>query len=153
METCSAMASSRVLCSVSFVIFSLSAKCDFCIWNEADPQITKGAKIDCLSFVMCPLLAQLKIGFFSFFLLWLFTVLMKQTRQALSSLYSQMSMGRSYQTPMLENQQLKLPKVSNFRCCGHDQCCWSCFLSFFLQVPLDLEKMRKVLYHLLLPLT
>jgi hypothetical protein len=24
-------------------------------------------KIDCLSFVMCPLLAQLKIGFFSFF--------------------------------------------------------------------------------------
>jgi hypothetical protein len=27
----------------------------------------KGAKIDCLSFVMCPLLAQLIIGFFSSF--------------------------------------------------------------------------------------
>ncbi len=26
-----------------------------------------GTRIDCLSFVMCPLLAQLKIGFFSFF--------------------------------------------------------------------------------------
>jgi hypothetical protein len=31
---------------------------------------------------MCPLLAQLIIGFFSFFLLWPFTELMKQTRQA-----------------------------------------------------------------------
>jgi hypothetical protein len=39
--------------------------------------------IDCLSFVMCPLLAQLIIVFFSFFLLLQsFTVLMKQTRQA-----------------------------------------------------------------------
>ncbi len=37
--------------------------------------------IDCLSFVMCPLLAPLVIVFFSFFLLRLFTVLMKQTRQ------------------------------------------------------------------------
>jgi hypothetical protein len=32
-------------------------------------------KIDCLSVVMCPLLAQLKTGFFSVFLLRLFTVL------------------------------------------------------------------------------
>jgi hypothetical protein len=40
----------------------------------------KGAEIDCLSFVMCPLLAQLIIDFF--FLMQLFTVLMKQTRQA-----------------------------------------------------------------------
>jgi len=32
-------------------------------------------KIDCLSVVMCPLLAQLKTGFFSIFLLRLFTVL------------------------------------------------------------------------------
>ncbi len=39
--------------------------------------------IDCLSFVMCPLLAPLLIVFFSFFfLLRSFTVLMKQTRQA-----------------------------------------------------------------------
>ncbi len=28
------------------------------------PQILKGTKIDCLSFVMCPLIAQLIIGFF-----------------------------------------------------------------------------------------
>jgi hypothetical protein len=35
---------------------------------------------------MCSLLAQLKIGSFLLFLLRLFTVLMKQTRQALSSL-------------------------------------------------------------------
>ncbi len=32
-------------------------------------------KIDCLSVVMCPLLAQLKTGFFSIFLLQVFTVL------------------------------------------------------------------------------
>ncbi len=37
--------------------------------------------MDCLSFVMCPLLAQLIIGFV-FFLLQLFTELMKQTREA-----------------------------------------------------------------------
>ncbi len=47
-----------------------------------EAQISKGAKIDCSSFVMCPLLGQLIIGFFSFlFLLRPFTVLMKQTRQ------------------------------------------------------------------------
>ncbi len=45
-----------------------------------EQQISKGAKIDCLSFVMCLLLAQLIIGFF--FLLRPFTVLMKKTRQA-----------------------------------------------------------------------
>ncbi len=44
------------------------------------------AKIDCLSFVMCPLLAQPIIAFFSFFLLWPFTVLMKQTRQAVHAI-------------------------------------------------------------------
>jgi len=33
----------------------------------AKAYIAKGAKIDCLSFVMCPLLAKLIIGFFSFF--------------------------------------------------------------------------------------
>jgi hypothetical protein len=36
------------------------------------------AKIDCLSVVMCPLLAQLKTGFFSIFLLRLFTVLISK---------------------------------------------------------------------------
>ncbi len=35
-----------------------------CMFALSMPQISKGAKIDCLSFVMCPLLAQLKIGFF-----------------------------------------------------------------------------------------
>jgi hypothetical protein len=45
------------------------------------------AKIDCLSFVMCPLLVQLIIGFFFlFFLLRPFTVLMKQTRQAVRAI-------------------------------------------------------------------
>ena len=57
-----------------------------CAYNYAHRY--RRPKIDCLSFVMCPLLAQLKIGFFSSFLLLLFTFLMKQTRQALSSLYS-----------------------------------------------------------------
>jgi hypothetical protein len=42
------------------------------------------SNIDCLSFVMCQLLAPLAIGFLSFFffLLQSFTILMKQTRQA-----------------------------------------------------------------------
>jgi hypothetical protein len=45
------------------------------------------SNIDCLSFVMYPLLAQLIIGFFSFFfLLHPLTVLMKQTRQAVSAI-------------------------------------------------------------------
>ncbi len=34
---------------------------------KLDPKTSKGAKIDCLSFVMRPLLAQLIIGFFSCF--------------------------------------------------------------------------------------
>ena len=40
------------------------------------------AKIDCLSFVMCLLLTQPIIAFFSSFLVRPFTLLMKQTRQA-----------------------------------------------------------------------
>jgi hypothetical protein len=47
--------------------------------------ISKGAKIDCLSIVMCPLLAQLIIGFF--FLLQLFTVLMKKTHAVKQSIF------------------------------------------------------------------
>ncbi len=43
-------------------------------------------KLDCLSFVMCPLLVQLIIGFFFLFLLWPFTVLIKQTRQAVRTI-------------------------------------------------------------------
>jgi len=44
--------------------------------------ISKVSKIDCLRFVMCPLLAPVLIGFFSFlFLLRPLTVLTKQTRQ------------------------------------------------------------------------
>jgi hypothetical protein len=49
--------------------------------------ILKGAKIDRLSFEMCPLLAQLIIGFFSFFWLQPFTVLMKQTRAVKQSIF------------------------------------------------------------------
>jgi hypothetical protein len=48
----------------------------------------KGAKIDCLSLFMCPLLAQLKTGFFSCFSDAAVYSTNKQTRQALSSLYS-----------------------------------------------------------------
>ncbi len=44
------------------------------------------AKIDCLSLFMCPLLAQLKIGFFSSFSATAVYSTNKQTRQALSSL-------------------------------------------------------------------
>ncbi len=44
------------------------------------------AKIDCLSFAMCPLLAQLIIGFFSF-LQQPFTVLMKKTRVIKQSIF------------------------------------------------------------------
>jgi hypothetical protein len=44
------------------------------------------AKIDCLSLFMCPLLAQLKIGFFSSFSAAAVYSTNKQTRQALSSL-------------------------------------------------------------------
>ncbi len=40
------------------------------------------SKIDCLRFVMCPILAPVFQGFFFFFLRWPLTVLMKQTRQA-----------------------------------------------------------------------
>jgi hypothetical protein len=36
---------------------------------------------------MCLLLAQLIIGFFSFFLLWPFTVLMKKTRAVKQSIF------------------------------------------------------------------
>jgi hypothetical protein len=43
-------------------------------------------KIDCLSVVMCPLLAQLKTGFFSIFFAAAVYSTTKQTRQALSSL-------------------------------------------------------------------
>ncbi len=83
-----------------------------CLWNDATPFVTKLfsvavpltkklegfywqgvdievlnhrhlSNIDCSSFVMCPLLVPLVIGFFSFFfLLRPFTVLMMQTRQA-----------------------------------------------------------------------
>jgi hypothetical protein len=35
-----------------------------CCLHQKKPLISKGAKIDCLSFVMCPPLAQLIIGFF-----------------------------------------------------------------------------------------
>jgi hypothetical protein len=44
------------------------------------------AKIDCLSLFMCPLLAQLEIGFFSSFSAAAVYSTNKQTRQALSSL-------------------------------------------------------------------
>ncbi len=45
------------------------------------------SNIDCLSFVVCPLLALLVIGFFSFFfLLQPFTELMKQTRQVVPAI-------------------------------------------------------------------
>jgi hypothetical protein len=44
-------------------------------------------KIDCLSVVMCPLLAQLKTGFFSIFFAAAVYRTTEQTRQALSSLY------------------------------------------------------------------
>ncbi len=43
-------------------------------------------KIDCLRFVMCPLLAPHFSFFFLFFLLWLLTVLTKQTRQAVCAI-------------------------------------------------------------------
>ncbi len=43
-------------------------------------------KIDCLSVVMCPLLAQLKTGFFSIFFAAAVYSTTEQTRQALSSL-------------------------------------------------------------------
>jgi hypothetical protein len=46
----------------------------------------ESSKIDSLSFVVCPLQAQLITGFFSFFLLRQFTVLMKQTRQAVCAI-------------------------------------------------------------------
>jgi hypothetical protein len=46
----------------------------------------RNAKIDCLSLFMCPLLAQLKIGFFSSFSAAAVYRTNKQTRQALSSL-------------------------------------------------------------------
>jgi hypothetical protein len=42
----------------------------------------ESSKIDCLRFVVCPLLAQLIQASFLLFLLRQFTVLMKQTRQA-----------------------------------------------------------------------
>jgi len=55
------------------------------------PKISKG-KNTWLEFVMCPLLAQLIIAFFFLFLLRPFTVLIKQTRQAVravkQSIYS-----------------------------------------------------------------
>jgi hypothetical protein len=68
------------------------------VTNVNDPLSTKtlrtsyidieGAKIDCLSLLMCPLLEQLKTGFFSSFSDAAVYSTNKQTRQALSSLYS-----------------------------------------------------------------
>ncbi len=46
----------------------------------------EGAKIDCSGLFMCPLLAQGIIGFFSFFLLRPFTVLMKKTHAVKQSI-------------------------------------------------------------------
>ncbi len=43
-----------------------------------DPIDIERPKIDCLSFVMCPLLAQLKIGFFYF----IFAVAVYRTNEA-----------------------------------------------------------------------
>jgi hypothetical protein len=51
----------------------------FSFFKECCSKISKVSKIDCLRFVMCPLLAPVLI---CFFLLLLLTVLMKQTRQA-----------------------------------------------------------------------
>jgi hypothetical protein len=52
----------------------------FAIWFENYRNLSI---IDCLSFVMCLLLVLLVKGFFSIFLLWPFTVLMKQTSQVI----------------------------------------------------------------------
>jgi hypothetical protein len=54
--------------------------------NEQSMHRYGKAKIDCLSLFMCPLLAQLKIGFFSSFSAATVYSTNKQTRQALSSL-------------------------------------------------------------------
>jgi hypothetical protein len=57
------------------------------VWNQLyDYHRYRKAKIDCLSFVMCPLLAQLIIAFFFLFLLRPFTVLFQQTRQAVRTI-------------------------------------------------------------------
>ncbi len=60
---------------------------NYVTWGQANstgvpPDIRHLSIIDCLSFVMCLLQVPFIIGFFSFFLLRPFTVLMKQTRQA-----------------------------------------------------------------------
>ncbi len=67
------------------------------------------SNIDCLSFVMCPLLAPLVIGFFLSFLLQLFTVLMKQTRQAVHAIKQSIFLD-VYDT----NQSLYLSPITNF---------------------------------------
>ena len=63
-----------IFASISFFLFLISS---LDLGTTID---IERRKIDCLSFVMCPLLAQLILFFL--FLLQLFTVLMKQTRQA-----------------------------------------------------------------------
>ncbi len=59
---------------------------DVCIVMLCFVHRYRKAKIDCLSLFMCPLLAQLKIGFFSSFSAAAVYSTNKQTRQALSSL-------------------------------------------------------------------
>jgi hypothetical protein len=56
--------------------------------HELSAHRYRKAKIDCLSFVMCPLQAQLILAFFFlfFFLLRPFTVQFQQTRQAVRAI-------------------------------------------------------------------
>ncbi len=68
---------------------------DYCMLSPYPPML--GPTIDIercknrlLKFFMCPLLAQLIIGLFFLFLLWPFTVLMKQTRQTVRAVKQSM---------------------------------------------------------------
>ncbi len=70
------LSKSKCWCSNDCLYF-LNVCCSHRYWK---------AKIDCLSFVMCLLLAQLIIGFFFLFFAAAFTVLMKQTRQAVCTI-------------------------------------------------------------------
>ena len=72
---------------VSLIFFTLPMLLKKCINSfEGYYNGYRKAKIDCLSLFMCPLLAQLKIGFFSSFSAAADYSTNKQTKQALISL-------------------------------------------------------------------
>ncbi len=87
------------------------------------------SKIDCLRFVMCPLLARSFKTSFTF-LWWPLTVLMKQTRQAVRTFKQSILLRCLHER---ENIQKVIPgSLLSLRCFDNEPDLGSAFFSFFL---------------------